>query len=100
MRWSVTAVAATLLAVTAEAASSPFGVHNDALADWVTPPLIPLMEDAGTPDLFPMGDCFGFKLEEATIDEIQKAMGDGKLTSVQLVMCCMVRAYQTEQYIK
>ncbi|PHH82182.1 hypothetical protein CDD82_6740 [Ophiocordyceps australis] len=66
-----------------------------------TPPsLIPLMEKAGSPDLFPMGDCFGFKLEEATIAQMQEAMESGRLTSVQLVSCYMTRTFQTQPYIK
>ncbi|EFY85954.1 hypothetical protein J3459_008374 [Metarhizium acridum] len=64
-----------------------------------TPDLIPLQENAGTDKLFPMGDCFGFKLEEATIDDMQKAMENGMLTSVKLVTCYMTRTFQTQQYI-
>lgn len=65
-----------------------------------TPNLIPLQENAGTENLFPMADCNGFKLEEATIDEMQEAMQTGRLTSVQLVTCYLVRTYQTQEYIK
>lgn len=65
-----------------------------------TPALFPLQQDVGTADLFPMTDCFGFKLEEASIDEMQRAMEKGKLNSVGLVTCYMTRAFQTEQYIK
>nr|VWO98543.1 N/A [Ganoderma boninense] len=61
--------------------------------------LIPLQKHAGTEDLFPMPDCSGFKLHEATIDEMQTAMRQGKLTSVQLVMCYLARTYQTQEYI-
>lgn len=93
-----------LLLVAALAASvvhaKDFEVDNEDLAGWLTPPLLPLMKDAGTTELFPMADCFGFKLEEATIDDMQKAMGKGKLTSVQLVLCYMLRAQQTHNYIK
>ncbi|KAM5354536.1 hypothetical protein ACJ41O_001183 [Fusarium nematophilum] len=64
-----------------------------------TPNLLPLQENAGTENLFPMGDCNGFELEEATIDEMQRAMRSGKLTSVQLVTCYLVRTYQTKEYI-
>ncbi|KAF7562654.1 hypothetical protein G7046_g1468 [Stylonectria norvegica] len=64
-----------------------------------TTSLIPLEKNADTVNLFPMGDCNGFKLEEATIDQMQDAMKSGKLTSVQLVTCYMIRTYQTEQYI-
>ncbi|KAF4465799.1 hypothetical protein FALBO_7329 [Fusarium albosuccineum] len=64
-----------------------------------TPNLIPLQKNAGTEDLFPMGDCNGFKLEEATIDEMQEAMRSGKLTSVQLVTCYLIRTYQTQDSV-
>ena len=47
-----------------------------------------------------MPSCYGFTLEEATIDQMQDAMSSGKLTSVQLVTCYMKRIYQTDQYIK
>jgi amidase len=50
--------------------------------------------------LFAMPLCNGVKLEEATIDELQSHMSKGKLTSVQIVMCYMQRAYQTGEYIK
>ena len=47
-----------------------------------------------------MPRCGSFQLEEATIDQIQAAMGNGTLTSVQLVTCYMMRTYQTEDYAK
>ncbi|KAK4159719.1 amidase signature domain-containing protein [Cladorrhinum sp. PSN259] len=48
---------------------------------------------------FPMPLCGTFKLEEATIDEMQQAMEDGTLTSVQLVKCYLERTFQTNEYI-
>lgn len=65
-----------------------------------TPPLIPLQENANSTELFAMADCHGFKLEEATIDQMQDAMKNGNLTSVKLVGCYLTRAFQTEEYIK
>ncbi|KAK5996538.1 Putative amidase [Cladobotryum mycophilum] len=65
----------------------------------LTPSLIPLQENAGSDNLFPMGDCFGFNLHEATIDQMQEAMKSGRLTSVQLVSCYMTRTFQTQQYL-
>ena len=65
-----------------------------------TPSLFPLMENADSADLFPMPPCGDFQLEEATIDQMQEAMANGTLTSQQLVLCYMVRTYQTEDYIK
>lgn len=45
--------------------------------------------------------CGGtFKLEEATIDQMQKAMQDGIMTSQQLVICYMQRTFQTQEYIR
>lgn len=63
-------------------------------------PVFPLQENAGKSSLFPMPLCNGFKLEEATIDQMQAALKNGTLTSVQLVLCYMQRNYQTDDYIK
>ncbi|PNP74791.1 hypothetical protein FNYG_11928 [Fusarium nygamai] len=65
----------------------------------IQPNMIPLEKNAGSPDLFPMPDCNGFKLEEATFTEMQDAMKAGKLTSVQLVTCYLMRTYQTKEYL-
>ncbi|KAK7458505.1 amidase [Colletotrichum acutatum] len=43
--------------------------------------------------------CGNFKLEEATIDEMQAALAAGTLTSQQLVGCYIQRTYQTQEYI-
>ncbi|KAK7973441.1 hypothetical protein PG988_007575, partial [Apiospora saccharicola] len=61
-------------------------------------PFFPLQEHADSAQLFPMPPCGGFQLEEATIDQMQTAMGNGTLTSVQLVTCYMMRTYQTQEY--
>jgi amidase len=34
----------------------------------------PLQQNAGATELFPMPLCNGFKLEEATIDQMQQAL--------------------------
>lgn len=49
-----------------------------------------------------MAPCgnFSFKLEEATIDDMQTAMAKGTLTSVQLVQCYIFRNYLIDDYIK
>ncbi|KAI1488254.1 amidase [Biscogniauxia mediterranea] len=66
-----------------------------------SPSLFPNIQDADTANLFPMAPCgdHGFQLEEATIDDMQAAMANGTLTSVQLVTCYMIRTYQTNEYI-
>lgn len=89
-RWAVVAIATY---ATAEA------YWSDGIFD-LTPDLIPSQDKAGSEGLFPMTDCHGFALEEATIDEMQEAMGNGSLTSVQLLHCYMMRTFQTQQYIK
>ncbi|KAK8103216.1 hypothetical protein PG984_016362 [Apiospora sp. TS-2023a] len=61
-------------------------------------PIFPLQEHANSAQLFPMPPCGGFQLEEATIDQMQAAMENGTLTSVQLVTCYMMRTYQTQEY--
>lgn len=66
----------------------------------MTPNLIPLEKNAGSDNLFPMADCFGFQLHEATIDQMQTAMANGTLSSVQLVSCYLTRQFQTQQYLK
>ncbi|KAJ6141369.1 hypothetical protein N7470_009759, partial [Penicillium chermesinum] len=55
----------------------------------------------GTPgaQLFPMRRCQGFKLEEASIDEIQAQMSHGTFTSAELLQCFLDRAYQTQPYL-
>ncbi|KAK3491100.1 amidase signature enzyme [Neurospora hispaniola] len=49
--------------------------------------------------LFPVLPCGTFRLEEATIDDMQAAMNNGTLTSVQLVGCYVLRTFQTHLYI-
>ncbi|KAK0668780.1 putative amidase [Cercophora samala] len=56
---------------------------------------------AGTAaDFFKMPLCGrGFRLEEASIDDMQKAMRNGTVTAVQLVECYAQRVLQTDDYI-
>ena len=57
--------------------------------------------DERTPDnLFPMPECNGLVLEEATVDFLQNAMETGRLTSTSLALCYLQRIYQTNGYIK
>ena len=56
--------------------------------------------DSEPVDLFPMPLCHGFTLEEATIDQLQDAMGKGELTSVQIVECYLKREQQIGSYVK
>jgi amidase len=50
--------------------------------------------------LFPMPACKGITLEEATIDQLQGFLGDGTLTSVDLLRCYMRRTRQVDEYIR
>ena len=49
---------------------------------------------------FPMPLCNGFKLEEATIDQMQAAFANGTLTTVSLVLCYIRRIQQTDFYLE
>ena len=51
-------------------------------------------------ELFPMPLCEGFKLEEASMDDIQAQFASGKLTSEKLVQCYHRRIHQTDWYLK
>ena len=50
--------------------------------------------------LFPMPSCHGVTLEEATIDQLQDAMNNGMLTSVDILNCYLARVSQTNSYCK
>ncbi|PYH49294.1 amidase family protein [Aspergillus saccharolyticus JOP 1030-1] len=50
-------------------------------------------------DLFPMRLCHGFKLEEASIDEIQAELEAKNFTGVQLLQCYLERIYQVQPYV-
>ncbi|KIW46380.1 uncharacterized protein PV06_02054 [Exophiala oligosperma] len=64
-----------------------------------TADVFPLLQDANTTELFPMPQCGAFQLQEATIDQMQSAMSNGSVTSTQLVLCYLERAYQTQNYL-
>lgn len=54
---------------------------------------------AKTPGLFPIPKCVGITLEEATIDQLQGHMTDGRLTAVELLKCYRKRIAQVDEYI-
>ncbi|KAF2792484.1 glutamyl-tRNA amidotransferase subunit A [Melanomma pulvis-pyrius CBS 109.77] len=54
---------------------------------------------AETPALFPVPNCHGITLEEATIDQLQDYMSRGTLTAVSLLKCYLKRARQVDEYI-
>ena len=51
-------------------------------------------------NLFPMPECNGLVLEEATVDFLQHAMEKGQLTSTDIALCYLQRIYQTNGYTK
>ncbi|KAF2647924.1 glutamyl-tRNA amidotransferase subunit A [Lophiostoma macrostomum CBS 122681] len=63
------------------------------------PYYFPLVENAGTPGLFPMPPCHGITLEEATIDQLQGYMTHGTLTATRLLQCYLKRISQVDEYI-
>lgn len=85
------------------AAALVVGLVLSALAQDVsgsTVSLFPIIENVDSASFLPMASCGNFKLEEATIDEMQTAMEAGTLTAVQLATCYLIRMYQTDDYIK
>ncbi|KAI9720870.1 MAG: hypothetical protein M1812_002709 [Candelaria pacifica] len=49
--------------------------------------------------LFPMRECHGVKIEEATIDQLQHSMSIGQLTAQQLASCYVDRITQVDGYV-
>src|SRR5664279_48082 len=62
----------------------------------------PVLQNGSNADSgqFPMPLCHGFRLEEATIDQLHQELSNGSLTSVQLALCYLKRIYQTDEYIR
>lgn len=92
------------LALAGSAIAVPQGQDVDPLvaSQILTDPYawdFPRLGAPGT-SLFPMRLCHGFKLEEASVDDLQKRMSNGSLTSVQLLDCYLDRIYQTQPYLK
>lgn len=56
-------------------------------------------QNAAEAHLFPMPKCHGVTIEEASIDQLQQYMSDGKLTSQRLAVCYLQRIWQTDDYI-
>ena len=75
---------------------------NTAIAETLSTPFPYYFPKLGqnAADLFPMPDCNGFILEEATIDQLQDVMGKGRLTSLQIALCYLQRIQQTDEYVK
>ncbi|EAW07047.1 amidase family protein [Aspergillus clavatus NRRL 1] len=59
---------------------------------------IPLLGSNGS-SLFPMRPCGGIQLEEASIDDLQRHLSAGRLTSVQLLGCYLDRIFQVDGYL-
>lgn len=59
----------------------------------------PPINNVDTTELFPMPQCYGITLEEATIDQLQGYLSDGSLTSAQLLRCYVKRMRQVDEYI-
>ncbi|KAI9673394.1 MAG: hypothetical protein M1817_002856 [Caeruleum heppii] len=51
-------------------------------------------------ELFSMPQCFGQDLFEATIDDVQTLLKNGRLTSRKLVQCYWARHFQIDEYTK
>lgn len=56
--------------------------------------------DITTKNPFPMPDCYGFRLEEADIDAIQRTLQSGRLSSRQVVHCYVERVNKVNPYLR
>lgn len=79
--------------------SNSTGLANSQILNDPFPYYFP-RQDASPARLFAMSRCQGVDIEEASIDELQKYLASGELTSVQLVTCYIQRHLQTAQYLK
>lgn len=89
-----------LATVALGAAATAAATCDQSIYKYTDTTFLPLQSNAGSPDLFPMPACNGFKLEEASIDQMQDAMKNGTLTSVDLTLCYLMRDAQTRQYLR
>ena len=81
--------------------TASYNASNSILSETLTSPFpYEFPELQTSQNLFPMPPCNGVILEEATIDELQRAMAIGQLTSTKISMCYLQRIYQTDDYIK
>lgn len=60
---------------------------------------VPMQGTAASTGLFPIPQCHDITIEEATIDQLQQHMTEGRLTAQQLAVCYMQRMWQTNQFI-
>jgi hypothetical protein len=67
---------------------------------WVNPNSTLRPRVSGNDDPFPMAECYGVPIEEATIDQLQDWMTNGNLTSRQLTVCYLGRILQVNEYVK
>lgn len=72
----------------------------EPLSDMHPVPNCVTQDNATASHLFAMPACKGVRIEDATIDELQRYLSRGRLTSVDLVSCYMQRSFQTGEYIK
>ncbi|KAF8243077.1 glutamyl-tRNA amidotransferase subunit A [Wilcoxina mikolae CBS 423.85] len=75
------------------------GINPSQVLEDPYPYEFPVLGNATEGGKFPMPMCNRVKLEEATIDQLQVAMNDRRLTSFQLVLCYLRRIWQTDEYI-
>lgn len=61
-------------------------------------PVLDAQKKDDTP--FPMPLCYGARIEEASIAELQGYLTDGTLTSAKLVECYMRRILQVDTYVE
>jgi hypothetical protein len=75
--------------------------HYQLVLSWVALFFIaiPLAFGQSIDDPFPMPLCYGYVIEEASINTIQQYISNGNLTSVQLTKCLLQRIAQLNLYL-
>lgn len=101
MRLVLYSTTASIIPIFAEALKAANGsfLANSQLLENPLPYDFPNWSQSGDM-LFPMEQCQGLTLEEATIDQMQQWMSSGKLTTQQLVTCYLQRIEQTDGYTR
>jgi amidase len=101
MFWLASTIAVVVPTLAYTPAAFVYNDYNTTHSQTIETPFPYDFPNMETPlNLFPMPLCNGLTLEEATIDQLQEAMNNGRLTSTDLVTCYLQRIYQTDSYVK
>ncbi|KAF1954861.1 glutamyl-tRNA amidotransferase subunit A [Byssothecium circinans] len=95
----IVAVVALLLALGKESQAQNGSVLDVDPLQAPYPYYFPPIDAVNSTGLFPIPSCYGVRLEEATIDQLQSHLSNGTLTSSKLLQCYLKRVWQVDEYI-